>query len=731
LAIAHCGRFTTLKLSQKYPLFNARNLMKSRFLIIFLFFLCNKSVAAFPSNDAAPLFLSKDSLAKQVDITKHQWLYCAGFGNVSGDSSWASAQLDESKWLAKIGVAKLPTQDLESLQWHGIGWFRLHFRVDSSLCNSSVAVFFVNNGAAEIYLDGKRVYAIGTVGRTSAEQVEGRLQSTPLYFWLDSSAEHVLAVRYSNHDAVAVNARYAWFSAAQSTCGFRMDLVTPANALALQKKMRWDILQLSLVGGFIAALGVLYLFLYLARLNRSQQRDRANLLFSLFAFGYVLAWLLSGQVLSLMIDNNEFSIWRQIVLGCFVFDATLILLPMFLYAVFQGNFPKYFWILIALGVIDGVGQLLVQAWFENWWRIFANTAWIWSLFIVAKALRERKPDAWFVAVGVFLYVTVSVLRTLHDFLRFQREIGLAIFEWELSNTILETASQLSIPVGMALYLARRSARTNLKLSQKLVEIGELSEEKLRQSLDRERLEAENTRKSKELDEARTLQLSMLPQTIPTLDGTQIAVFMKTATEVGGDYYDFHTAPDGVLTLALGDATGHGMKAGTMVTVAKSHFQTLAEESPKTMLARMNTGIRAMRLRGVFMGLTVVKLHPEGRITLTLAGMPPALVYRAASHTVEILVLKAPPLGAFVGFAFQELETVLLSGDVLLIVSDGLTERFNSSDEQLGDERIVECFQQNATHEPQVVIDALVRLGDNWGGERVQDDDVTLLVVQIQ
>jgi serine phosphatase RsbU (regulator of sigma subunit) len=287
---------------------------------------------------------------------------------------------------------------------------------------------------------------------------------------------------------------------------------------------------------------------------------------------------------------------------------------------------------------------------------------------------------------------------------------------------------------MALYLARRSARTNLELSQKLVEIEELSEEKLRQSLDRERLEAENTRKSKELDEARTLQLSMLPQAIPTPDTAQISVFMKTATEVGGDYYDFHTAPDGTLTLALGDATGHGMKAGTMVTIAKSHFHTLAESSPKTLLERMNTGIRAMHLRGVFMGLTVVKLHhakqSERRITFALAGMPPSLVYRAASGTVETLVLKAPPLGAFAGFPFQELEAVLLPGDVLLLLSDGLPELFNVDDEQLGDDNILECFQQNALQSPQTIIDALVQLGDEWGGERAQDDDVTLVVMKV-
>jgi serine phosphatase RsbU (regulator of sigma subunit) len=50
--------------------------------------------------------------------------------------------------------------------------------------------------------------------------------------------------------------------------------------------------------------------------------------------------------------------------------------------------------------------------------------------------------------------------------------------------------------------------------------------------------------------------------------------MKTVAEVGGDYYDFHTGKDGILTAVIGDATGHGMKAGTMVTAFKSLFSTL-------------------------------------------------------------------------------------------------------------------------------------------------------------
>ena len=85
------------------------------------------------------------------------------------------------------------------------------------------------------------------------------------------------------------------------------------------------------------------------------------------------------------------------------------------------------------------------------------------------------------------------------------------------------------------------------------------------------IHAENKRKSQELEEARQLQLAMLPKELPNIPNLEIAVYMQTATEVGGDYYDFSTVEDGSLNICLGDATGHGMKAGIMVSSMKSIF----------------------------------------------------------------------------------------------------------------------------------------------------------------
>src|SRR5581483_1809444 len=92
-----------------------------------------------------------------------------------------------------------------------------------------------------------------------------------------------------------------------------------------------------------------------------------------------------------------------------------------------------------------------------------------------------------------------------------------------------------------------------------LENARLLERMLAEARRRQEIEAENEQRAKELEEARQLQLSMLPKAVPQLPHWEIAALMQTATEVGGDYYDFHLSGDGTLTISVGDATGHGLK----------------------------------------------------------------------------------------------------------------------------------------------------------------------------
>jgi serine phosphatase RsbU (regulator of sigma subunit)/ligand-binding sensor domain-containing protein len=245
------------------------------------------------------------------------------------------------------------------------------------------------------------------------------------------------------------------------------------------------------------------------------------------------------------------------------------------------------------------------------------------------------------------------------------------------------------------------------------------------------IQAENERKTLELEEARKLQLSMLPKTIPALPNFDIAVYMQTANEVGGDYYDFMLHDDGTLTAAIGDATGHGLQAGTMVAATKSLFNSLAHiPHPVPILAEASHALRGMGFHNMYMAMTIAKFK-ERRMRLATAGMPYTLIYRAAARYVEEVELKGLPLGSFSEVQYQWKDLNLEAGDTVLFMSDGFTEMFNAENDILGEDRAKALLKEVGQEPPEQIIEHLVMAGKAWANGLPQNDDVTLVVVKVK
>ena len=243
--------------------------------------------------------------------------------------------------------------------------------------------------------------------------------------------------------------------------------------------------------------------------------------------------------------------------------------------------------------------------------------------------------------------------------------------------------------------------------------------------------AENERKTRELEDARRLQLSMLPKEIPQLAHVEIAVYMKTATEVGGDYYDFHEAGDGTLTVAIGDATGHGLKSGTVVTATKTLFEAIATDPDiPGMFNYANKVFRSMNLRQLYMALTILKIR-DSRALLCAAGMPPVLIHRAAGHRIEEHTIKGMPLGSVPNFPYEVREINLSPGDALILMSDGFPELFNEEGEQFGYDKPERLLRESGSSSPQDIIRHFVQAGEQWAGKKAQDDDITFVVLKMK
>jgi serine phosphatase RsbU (regulator of sigma subunit) len=324
--------------------------------------------------------------------------------------------------------------------------------------------------------------------------------------------------------------------------------------------------------------------------------------------------------------------------------------------------------------------------------------------------------------------------------------GMALIAFALVG-ILPLSNRMTRDVGVLQQGAERIAQGDLATRVSVRsrnEIGALAvafnrmagdlrtnQEKLvEQETEQRLLRSEYERKTRELEEARTFQLSLLPKTLPAHPRFEIAVSMQTATEVGGDYYDFHLSEDGVLTTAVGDATGHGARAGTMVTVVKSLFSADSGRSaPRDFLAEAAGAVKRMELERMAMSLTLARMKGK-TLTLAAAGMPPALLYRAATGQVQEIALEGMPLGGL-AYDYQELSLEVAPGDTLLLMSDGLPELQDEQGEPFGYPRVRESFQELGGKTPEAVIAGLGEAARAWTGGKPPNDDVTFVAVRVR
>lgn len=245
------------------------------------------------------------------------------------------------------------------------------------------------------------------------------------------------------------------------------------------------------------------------------------------------------------------------------------------------------------------------------------------------------------------------------------------------------------------------------------------------------IQTENERKTKELEDARRLQISMLPKELPQLPRLDIAVYMKTTTEVGGDYYDFSIDNNGTLTFIVGDATGHGLMSGMMVSIMKSFFISNRNHiSLKDFFENANNSIKDMKLGRLMMALMGVQITSD-EIIATSAGMPPLIYFRNKSGKAGEFVINNLPLGGMKGINYSLKKIKYEKGDTLLMMSDGFAELKNENHEQYGYTRIKEIFGSIVYKTSAEIVDELKNTAIQWLNGKEPDDDITFVVIKVK
>ncbi len=240
--------------------------------------------------------------------------------------------------------------------------------------------------------------------------------------------------------------------------------------------------------------------------------------------------------------------------------------------------------------------------------------------------------------------------------------------------------------------------------------------------------AENERKNSELAAAKDLQNRLLPKTLPVVPNLDIAGYLRTSTEVGGDYYDFFEQPDGSLYAICGDATGHGTPSGMLVSITKAGIIGLPQLSPNDMLHELNRVVKKVDLGILRMSLNIAHLK-NNQLTLSSAGMPPYYIYRAATNTTEEIQISGVPLGSFNDAYFDEITTTFNAGDILVIISDGLPEAPNLAGELFDYQKLEDLIATYGNLSAQEVIDQLMVEADSWLSGNHNPDDITLVVIK--
>ena len=246
---------------------------------------------------------------------------------------------------------------------------------------------------------------------------------------------------------------------------------------------------------------------------------------------------------------------------------------------------------------------------------------------------------------------------------------------------------------------------------------------------RERLrQIEEDRKNNELAAARDLQQSMLPKENPKRADLDIATFIRSSTEVGGDYYDFFAQPDGVIFSVCGDATGHGVTSGMMVSVTKAGLNGISPVKPNKILQRLNGVVKRIDLGTLRMSLNIAEITSD-EVFLSSAAMPPIYLYKAATKKVEEFMNNGLPLGGLRDEDFVLENRKFEAGDVLVQLSDGLPEAPNLAGEMYDYERLSSLIQSSCHLTAQEIIDVLIKSVDEWMQGKRNPDDITLVVTK--
>jgi serine phosphatase RsbU (regulator of sigma subunit) len=312
------------------------------------------------------------------------------------------------------------------------------------------------------------------------------------------------------------------------------------------------------------------------------------------------------------------------------------------------------------------------------------------------------------------YVAVALCLTLTSFiggLVLSRSVGRAVSVHLLVPLITNTFF-----VGAAIALMR-SERRRFVSEWQVASAGEWDRRRMRE----------------ELDDARKIQLAMWPDAPPPSTWIDVAGTSLPATEVGGDFFDYYELGEERLAIVIGDVAGHGVPSGLVLAAMKSGLYLLREKlnRPVAAMLELDEMVRESIRWRMLVSLLIAVVDRRGARAITVAaGHPPIVVWSARERRIVRAGHGALPLGTRLHPAYESEEVHIASGDVLLFITDGVTE-LSRHGAMFGDDRLVQVLSDNADLDASGIRNKLLAELNAFRGDAAQEDDVTLVVAKVR
>ncbi len=248
----------------------------------------------------------------------------------------------------------------------------------------------------------------------------------------------------------------------------------------------------------------------------------------------------------------------------------------------------------------------------------------------------------------------------------------------------------------------------------------------------EHIARQERRMERELEMARQVQYSLMPQARPELGHADVAAKFVPAHTIGGDLYDFLEYSAGRQGIAVGDVSGKGAPAALYAALASGIMRSTSgsEPSPAEMLSAVNASLNERRLEAHFLALLFAIWDENDRVMqMANSGMPTPIFCRAGK--VERVNTTGLPLGLFEDAQYDELSIEAAPGDVFVFYSDGIADAQNRAGESFGDERIEQIVSAHLGNSAEEIANAIFTAVAAYSEGVSPFDDETAVVVKIR